>query len=487
MAIRILRNIFFPTPKHKILSLSSFSTSPPSDNAQTTISTVVSVLTHQRSKSRWSYLRSLCPNGFNPDQFSQIALHIKNNPHLVLRFFLWTQRKSLCNHNLLSYSTTIHILARGRLKSQARTLIREAIRVSGSEGIESKPLKVFETLVKTYRQCGSAPFVFDLLIKTCLESKKVEPSIEIARMLLSRGISPNLSTCNSLIRQVSQCCGVQAGYEMYREIFGLDCENGEENLRMVARISPSVEIFNTLMVAFYQDGLVDKVKEIWDEIGDWNCNPNGYSYSILIAAYCDEGEMDEAEILWEEMKAKNVEADVVAFNTMIGGFCQIGEIEKAEAFSREMTFSGIESTCITYEHLISGYCKIGNVDSALLVYKDMLRKDFRPEASTMEAMIRGLCEASRNVEALEIFGRAKGHFDFHPTRKSYEFLIEGLCQEGKMEEALKLQAEMVTKGFTPSCEIYSVFISGYMKGGNIEMADKLRIEMLETQMCREEV
>ncbi|KAM2258058.1 hypothetical protein ACFX1S_003184 [Malus domestica] len=205
MAFQILKRTLSSARKPIPLSVSRFSSSsPPSDQApsQTSplISDVVSILTHQRSKSRWSYLHSLYPNGFNPDDFSKIALHIKNNPRLVLAFFLWTQRKSLCNHNLLSHSTIIHILARARLRSQAYDLIRAAIRVSD----ESEPLKVFESLVKTYRQCGSAPFVFDLLVKACLESKKIDPSIQIVRMLLSRGISPGLSICNALIRLLSQ-------------------------------------------------------------------------------------------------------------------------------------------------------------------------------------------------------------------------------------------------------------------------------------------
>lgn len=335
--------------------------------------------------------------------------------------------------------------------------------------LESKPLKVFETLVKTYRQCGSAPFVFDLLIEACLDSKKIDSSIEIARMLISRGISPRFSTCCSLIQQVSQRHGPNEGYKMYKEIFGSNC----------GAVKPSVEIFNTLMVAFYQDGIFEKVKDIWEQMLGLNCDPNCYSYSILMAVYCDEGKMDEAENLWEEMRAKNVEFDVVAYNTIIGGFCGIGEVEKAEEFFREMGLSGLDGSATTYEHFVKGYCKVGNVDSALLVFKDMLRTGFRPEGLTMEGLIRGLCEKSRGLQAWEILRVATGRFGFCLTRKSLEFLVMGLCQDGKMGEALKLQRQMVSEGFEPTCEIYDAFISGYMEQGNVEMAEKLRMEMLE--------
>ena len=56
--------------------------------------------------------------------------------------------------------------------------------------------------VKTHRECDSAPFVFDLLIKSCLELERIDGSLEIVRMLRSKGISPSIRTCNTLICEV---------------------------------------------------------------------------------------------------------------------------------------------------------------------------------------------------------------------------------------------------------------------------------------------
>ncbi|KAJ7945988.1 Pentatricopeptide repeat-containing protein [Quillaja saponaria] len=473
---------------------STFPSSPPSDQTPTTqslVSTAVSILTHHRSKSRWSYLRSLCPNGFEPNEFSKITIDLKNNPHLALRFFLWTQQKSLCNHNVSSYSTIIHVLARGRLKSHAQDIIRTAIRASKLEGCDgedqsaSKPLKVFETLVKTYKDCGSAPFVFDLLIKACLGSKKVDPSIEIVRMLQSRGISPKVSTLNSLICGVCRCHGVDAGYAIYRELFGLDTEF-ETSVRRVVRVRPNVHTFNALMLCFHGDGSVDKVEEIWNEMAKLDCARNSYSYTVLMAAYCEEGRMGQAEKLWQEMKSKGMEPGLVTYNTIIGGFCKTGEIRRAEEFFRDMSLGGTDSTSATYEHLIEGHCNVGDVDSALLVYKDMCRRALRPETSTLDMIIGILCDKGRIHDALEFMRSARSDFGISPKGKSYTALIKGLCNEGKMEEALKLQAEMVGKGFEPNSEIYGAFIGGYVRQGNEEVAGALRKEMLESQMQEKE-
>ena len=485
MAASKIKQILYTPVTCKTLCLSFSSFASDQNSTKTLVSTAVSILRQQRSKSRWSHLQSLFPEGFTAAEASHIALEIKNNPHLALSFFLWCHRKSLCNHTLLSYSTIIHILARARLKSQALGLIREAIRVfDDSDECSAQPPRIFESLVKTYNSCGSAPFVFDLLIKACLNSKRIEQSISIVKMLRSQGISPIISTCNALIWQVSRGRGCLAGYEIYRELFG--SWDDEFNEKAMVRLCPNAHTFNALMVCFYRDGGVEKVEEIWAEMGRWDCNPNAYSYSVLMAAFCDEGRMREAEKLWEEMQVKKIEHDIMAYNTIIGGFCRIGEIERGEELFREMELNGIQSTSVTYEHLLKGYCEIRDVDSAVILYKDMCRKGFSAEARTVDLMITLLCNNRRVREALKLLRVAMGNVEFAPRGKSYETLIKGFCEEGKMEEALKLQSEMVGKGFKPNFEIYSAFIDGYMKQGNKEIAETLRKEMFETQMLQEE-
>ncbi|MED6119668.1 hypothetical protein PIB30_013544 [Stylosanthes scabra] len=447
-----LKRLRFPIIT-KPLSL-SFSYSSSSEDV---VENAISILTHNRSKSRWTTLLSLYPNGISPTHFSQIALGIKNKPHLLLHFFQWIKSKSLCNHNLHSYSTIIHLLARARLKTRAQEAITLAIRASQNHEhscLDSYPLKLFEHLVKTYRLCDSAPFVFDLLIRSCLQSNKLEPSIQIIRMLMSRGTSPKVCTLNSLLSRVCRIQGFDASYAIYREFFRL-----------------------------IEDGLMGKVEEIWNEMGTLNCAPNAYSYSLLMAAFCDEGRMVDAERLWEEMGNKKLELDVVCYNTIIGGFCKIGSIGRAEEYFTKMQLGGIDSTNATYEHFVKGYCGIGDVDSAVLLYNDMCRRGFRPCASILNMMVVLLCDKCRVDEAVELVGNAVCRYDLVPKKKSYEVLIKGLCSEGKMEKALKVQAEMVGIGHhQPNLEIYSAFTDGYTRQGNEEMAEVLRKEMVQTQM-----
>ncbi|KAF5812360.1 putative tetratricopeptide-like helical domain superfamily [Helianthus annuus] len=472
-----------PTTILHFFSSSSAAADPTVTSADPTVTSAVTVLKHHRSKSRWTHLRTLFPSGFTPSQFSQITLNLHNNPHLAFNFFQFTIQHSLCNHSPSSYASIIHTLARSRHKSQTLTLIQTAIRKFHDPNADfdsNTPRLMFETLVKTYRMFDSAPFVFDLLIKACLLSKRVEHAIEIVRMLRSKGLNPMISTCNSLILSVCKHHGSIAGYETYTELFESSSEFSGKKVAGVKIVVPNVHTYNIMMHAFYKDGLIERLERVWSDMIVNMCVPSEYSYSVLMAAYCDDGRMDDATRVWEEMGNGGLEHDVVAYNTMIGGFCEAGNVRKAEEFFMQMGLSEKKSSSVTYEHLINGYCKLGDVDSGMLLFKDLCRKGFTPIGFTIDLLIKELCVNNMVSEALMVSRFALKN-NVVISGGSYEFLIKGLCNEGRMEESMKVQAEMVGKGYEPNSEIYSAFISGYEKEGNVELAGKLRTEFLEMQ------
>uniref|UniRef100_A0A6M2EBP8 Pentatricopeptide repeat-containing protein n=1 Tax=Populus davidiana TaxID=266767 RepID=A0A6M2EBP8_9ROSI len=143
-------------------------------------------------------------------------------------------------------------------------------------------LKVF---VKTHKECDSAPFVFDLLIKSCLESERIDGSLEIVRMLRSKGISPSIRTCNTLICEVSRGKGSFAGYGVFKEVFGLESCELKGKVRRGFRVTPNVHGFNESMVGFYKEGEVQMVEEIWSEMGRFGCVANGFSFDVLMASF----------------------------------------------------------------------------------------------------------------------------------------------------------------------------------------------------------
>ncbi|XP_038970595.1 pentatricopeptide repeat-containing protein At2g15980-like [Phoenix dactylifera] len=415
-------------------------------------------------------------------QAAEILRRVRNRPHLALRFFLWTQRHFLCRHDLHSLAAAAHVLARGRLRPAALSLLQSAIRShdpssAAAGGADTgRPPEIFEALAKTYRAFDSTPFVFDLLIRAYLQAKRLDRAVQIVRILRSRGIQPEIGTSNSLIRSVSRARASDAGFEIYEEIFKPKDGNG---VAVTIRVSPKVQTFNTLLLALYREGKLERSEEIRKEMEMFKCEPNVFTYSILMAGFCDEGRIEEARKLWEEMAAKGIKPDIMAFNTLISGYCEAGETERAEELFRDMVLREIEPSGNTYEPLIKGHCYAGEVDSALLLYKDMKRRGFGIGVSAVDELLGVMCEKGRAVEGLGILRNEMRREELRPSRKRYESLIRGFCEEGDMDEVLKLQAEMAGKVFEVDLKVYTAFIQGYGKQGDVEKVMRLKDEMFE--------
>lgn len=341
--------------------------------------------------------------------------------------------------------------------------------------------EILKILVKTYRECDSAPFVFDLVIRAYLVAKWIDRAVAIIRLLRSRGFFfLEDRTLSELIRVVSKMKGFDAGFEIYKECLGT-----EEGLfpGSGCGFRPKTRVFNAMLVSCYRDGkLGANAADICEDIKRFGCKPNCFTYSILMAGFCDEGKVEDgAAGVWKEMRDKKVKPDVVAYNTIIGGFCKIGNIMRAEELFREMVINkvgdGVEPTASTYEHLIIGHCKAGDVDAAILVYNEMRKMEFGLEVITVEKLVDELCDKQRVDQGLLIFRNEMRKAVFHPSRQCYKRLIKGLCADGRMEDALRLQGEMVGKGYEADLEVYDVFVAGYMKQGENDRAQLMKEEM----------
>ncbi|KAG0466203.1 hypothetical protein HPP92_017783 [Vanilla planifolia] len=429
------------------------------------VSSAESILREQRSRSRWNFLRSILPaNGISPDEASWIVIRLRNNPRLALHFFLWSRDRALCQHNLSSYSTIVHVLARSRLRSSALSLLRTAL----WSFTDSRPRCILQTVARTYRVCDSAPFVFDLLIQAYLLSLKLDDALSITRVLRSRGIYPLTSTANFIIRSASKLRGSAAAVELYHELF--------------SNIRPNLQTFNTLLLALYRDGSTEKSREILEQMGRFDCKPNAYTYSILMAGFCDKANVGEARRLWDEMAERGIEPDTIAYNTLIGSYCMMGDVVVADELFRQMVMREMEPTSTTFELLINGHYRAGaagNVEAALLLYADMKHRGFRPEVETVDKMLDQMCEKGRVGQAVQMLREEMRREEFAPSRRSYELLIKSLCRHGRMEEALKLQAEMTGRGLEADAEIYGAFICGYHNAGDLQKADCLRKELVQ--------
>ena len=97
-------------------------------------------------------------------------------------------------HSQQSFSAMIHILVRSRRLPDAQAVILRMVQNSGVSRV-----KIVESLILTYRNCGSNPLVFDLLVRTYVQARKLRDGCEAFRVLKSKGLCVSINACNSLL------------------------------------------------------------------------------------------------------------------------------------------------------------------------------------------------------------------------------------------------------------------------------------------------
>ncbi|XP_021300321.1 pentatricopeptide repeat-containing protein At2g15980 isoform X3 [Herrania umbratica] len=331
-------------------SSSSYSTtSPPSSDQPDPIATVTSILTHHRSKSRWSNILTLFPSGFTPSQFSQITLQLKNNPHLALRFFLFTEQKSLCNHNLSSYSTIIHILSRARLKTRARELIRVAIR---TPGLLEKVEEVWSEMESL--GCAANGYSYSILMAALCEEGKVREAEELWEEMRVKGLEPDIVAYNTMI--------------------GGFCKHGE----------------------------IIRAEELYREMGLIGIQATCVTYENLIDGYCKVADIYSAMLIYKDMCRKGFKPQGLTVEALVRGLCDKRRVlEALETMRVAVRELGVYLSGKSYVLLIKGLCEEKKMEEALKLQAEMVGKGFKPDPEIYEAFIDGyLRQGNKEMETM---------------------------------------------------------------------------------------
>jgi pentatricopeptide repeat protein len=436
------------------------------DAAHPYAAAAATALTSHRAKSKWSHLSSIpVPSPLPASATAAVLLLLRRRPHTALRFHAFALRRLLPSHSpppLVLSASAAHVAAASRLRGAALTVLASASR-------HHSPAEIFNALAATYRRFASAPFVFDLLLLAYLRSRRdALAAASIARRILATGARLLPSTAAALLRSLPSAA---VALDMYHQIYTHSTPQSSHLLQ------PTVQTFNSLLLAFYRDGKCDDFKIVLQEMGKYSCRNNVCTYSIRMAQYCDCRDVEKARGLWEEMIQEGIQPDVTVYNTMIGGYCRAGEVGKAEEMFKNMEMGGIDPSATTFEWLVRGHCVAGDADAAMLVRADMRRRGFGLASEVVEELLDALCQNGRVQDGLGVLREEMRREEFAPTRKSYEVLIKGFCDEGEVEVAIKLQAEMAGKGFNAGSEVYHAFICAYEKSQDYEMVENLRKEM----------
>ncbi|KAJ6424590.1 hypothetical protein OIU84_025383 [Salix udensis] len=176
------------------------------------------------------------------------------------------------------------------------------IRRSGVSRVE-----VVEALVSsTCGNCGTNNLVFDLLIRTYVQARKLREGTEAFRILRSKAYFVSINACNSLLGGLVKIGWVEMAWEVHREV-----------------VKSGIEL-------------------------------NVYTLNIMVNALCKDGKFGDVKSFLSEMEGNGVYADMVTYNTLIGAYCREGLLEEAFQIMNSMAEKGLKPSPSTYNARAEG-------------------------------------------------------------------------------------------------------------------------------------
>lgn len=136
-----------------------------------------------------------------------------------------------------------------------------------------------------------------------------------------------------------------------------------------------------------EEGDIENVKEIYNQMLCEGGTPNALVYSSLIRVFCEHELVREAFELMNEMIRHGYFPVTSTYNVVVRGFCRQGKTASARNLVEEMEARGCALDEGTYNPLILAYFCKGNLKKTLEILYQMVGKGIRPEYWTWNTMI----------------------------------------------------------------------------------------------------
>nr|GEX62124.1 hypothetical protein [Tanacetum cinerariifolium] len=389
----------------------------------------------------------------------------KHNSHLGLKFLdLVAYNHPKFKHSLLSLSAALHLLVRHRRLSDAQVLLLRMVRKSGVTRV-----MVVDCLVDSYEKCGcggaSLLVVFDLLVRTYVQARKVREGVEAFRLVRSKGFCVMVNGCNSVLGGLVKVGWVDLAWEVYDEV-------------VTSGVEVNCYTMNIMVNVICKEKKFDKVESFLAEFEGRGVLPDIVTYNTLINGYCRVGRTDEAFEVLKGMRVKGFEPGLYTYNAILNGVCRNGSVERGKEIVKEMVSIGLSPDVATYNTLLVECCRKCNIVEAERVFEEMLQKNVVPDFVTYSSLI-GLFSRNANLDRALGYYKDMKSAGLVPDNVIYTILINGYCRHGVISEAMKMRDEMVNQGCVLDVVTYNTLIYGLCKNKMLHEADKLFYEMVE--------
>jgi pentatricopeptide repeat protein len=311
--------------------------------------------------------------------------------------------------------------------------------------------------------------------------------------------------------------------------------------KMLQNFTPTQDMFHVAMKSYAHYGKSEAVTELFDQMKQYNLEPDMEAYKAIVRALCENGSIQEAEKFFKTIPEQYLHVhmynellrayfrsqmfnkglvffadmknpDIVTYGIMIDGYTRAGNMEEAYKLLDEMCKEhNFEVTPVITNMILNGYCIQGNKDNAARKFFDSITADkvnqytyntminhyflvgdfvqgkqlftqmvnskITPDVVTFNSMITGYVAAAMMKEATILFN-SMSLYSITPDLKTLNTMLEGFCKTNAIEQAAKLFEIMTDR----SVLTYTIMIKGYFYSGKFDDGMKILDDMDKDQV-----
>lgn len=270
----------------------------------------------------------------------------------TLTFFEWMRNNGKLERNVSAYNLVLRVMGRREDWDVAETMVRELSNKFGSE-----------------LDCR----VFNTVIYACCKLGRMELGAKWFRMMLEKGVQPNVATFGMLMGLYQKGWNVEEAEYTFCQMrnFGIVCPSA---------YSAMITIYTRLRLYDKAEGVIGLMRE--DKV-----EKNLENWLVMLNTYSQNGKLEEAELALVSMREAGFSPNIVAYNTLITGYGKISNMDAAQRVFLSIQEVGLEPDETTYRSMIEGWGRADNYKEAEWYYMELKRLGYTPNSSNLYTLI----------------------------------------------------------------------------------------------------
>ncbi|XP_027329475.1 pentatricopeptide repeat-containing protein At1g74850, chloroplastic isoform X1 [Abrus precatorius] len=240
---------------------------------------------------------------------------------------------------------------------------------------------------------------------------------------------------------------------------------------------PNEHIYTIMITLLGREGLLDKCREVFDEMPSNGVVRTVFAYTAIINAYGRNGQFQASLELLDRMKRERVSPSILTYNTVINACARGGlDWEGLLGLFAEMRHEGVQPDVITYNTLLSACAHRGLGDEAEMVFRTMNEGGVVPDINTYSYVVQTFRRLNKLEKVSELLREMESGGNL-PDISSYNVLLEAYAELGSIREAIGVFRQMQAAGCVPNAATYSILLNLYGKHGRYDDVRDLFLEM----------